>query len=87
MMEFPVIPTPNPAKVARMMDITACKCSCRRPLLGSANHEILLCTAVVTISSEEEVTGFMLAYISVEEVGEEDDEEELDRRVDPHVPS
>jgi hypothetical protein len=28
MMELPVIPTPKPAKVARMMEITACKWSC-----------------------------------------------------------
>jgi hypothetical protein len=27
-MELPVMPTPKPAKVARMMEITACKWSC-----------------------------------------------------------
>jgi hypothetical protein len=81
MMEFPVIPTPNPAKVARMMDITACKCSC------AEDHCLVQHTMKCYRAHGSSDKLFMLAYISVEEVGEEDDEEELDRRVDPHVPS
>ena len=35
----------------------------------------------------EELCWLVYAYISVEEMGEEDDQEELNRRVDPYVSS
>ena len=77
------MPTPKPAKVARMMDITACKWSCNALQRPAAGQHIYI--HITTCS--EELCWLVYAYISVEEMGEEDDQEELNRRVDPYVSS
>lgn len=63
--------TLNPAKVDRMMAITACIRTWRRiEGQGADGHHRLLQRG---------------SYISVEEVGEEHNEEELHGRVDPYI--
>ena len=97
MMEFPVIPTPNPAKVARMMDITACKWSCKIfvffRITDSAQCTRWSCNLICSDIEATWIwwgnvcTGLICAYISVKQMGEEHDEEELYCRVDPNVSS
>lgn len=46
MIVFPLIATPNPAKVARMMDIAACKWSCRLSI-STVYHSKIACIHIV----------------------------------------